>query len=567
MARGYAKYSEYETDELYSRKLAERHANPRLGPAGCKAIHAAGFKSCATCPHLARGKTPLHLSEPSTPPARTGNPNQEDHRNPVVTLMELCKRGAPLQTVLATMNETYAVVRYGGEIVVAIVKQDKIEMMKTDQFHKMFANLVLWDGEERIQVSRRWFDWDERRQYVDRGIVFEPGGPLEVYGDMLNLWRGLGIEPAPGDWSLMRSHLLDVVCSGNREYFEYLIQWMARHVQHPGEPVGVAVALLGAPGAGKGIVARTFGSFFGERHFAHIVHGDQLTGHFNHHLATACVVFLDEALWAGDRKGEGVLKALITEPVLTMEAKFRDPIMVANCLALMVASNSDWAVPVGFGDRRWFVLNVKDTYAGMIHKAYWDALHHQMEAGGDAAMLYDLLAMDLGQFNVRAIPTTAAKAQQQAHSFHGTLAWLYEVLQEGAIGRSRWSSGTVTDSSDHAYSEYVEFSKKRREHHPEIKSSWSRKVREVLGPCVKDVRPTLNGERVRSFEFAPLEDCRRQFADHVGARDLEWEETDDDPTDRGAPQTDADGNEETAMDKILNDLNHPSPGSPGQPVP
>ena len=47
----------------------------------------------------------------------------------------------------------------------------------------------------------------------------------------------------------------------------------------------------------------------------------------------------------GDKKGEGVLKALITEPRLQLEAKFRDPIMVENRLRIIVASNNDWIVP------------------------------------------------------------------------------------------------------------------------------------------------------------------------------------------------------------------------------
>jgi hypothetical protein len=41
--------------------------------------------------------------------------------------MEMCKRDAALQTVLETMNESYAVVRYGSEIAIAIIKRDKIE--------------------------------------------------------------------------------------------------------------------------------------------------------------------------------------------------------------------------------------------------------------------------------------------------------------------------------------------------------------------------------------------------------------------------------------------------------
>jgi hypothetical protein len=289
-----------------------------------------------------------------------------------------------------------------------------------------------------------------------------------------------------------------------------------------------------ARGAGKGVVARTFGSFFG-KHFAHITHGDQLTGRFNASLATSCVVFLDEALWAGDKKAEGTLKALITEPSFQMEAKFRDPIMVQNCLRLMVASNNDWAVPAGIGDRRWFVLTVANTYAGTGHRDYWTALYAEIENGGAAAMLHDLLAMDLSGFDVRAIPHTAAKAQQQAHSFRGPIAWLYNTLQEGAIGHDSWEEAGLTISKERAYEQYKEFSKERREWHPEIKDMWSKQIRRVLGPCVKDVRQkTIAGERVRWLKFASLADCRSQFESHVAAPNIEWE-----PANEPEPATDA----------------------------
>ena len=197
----------------------------------------------------------------------------------------------------------------------------------------------------------------------------------------------------------------------------------------PESTIGVAIALRGAPGAGKGIVARTFGKIFG-KHFAHIANGEQLTGRFNASLATSCLVFLDEALWAGDKRGEGVLKALITEPRLQLEAKFRDPIMVDNHTHIIVASNNDWFVPAGMGDRRWFILDVADTYAGTEHADYWNALYAEIDNGGAAALFHDLLAVDLAGFNVRAVPHTAAKAHQQVLSLNGTAAWLHDVLQE-----------------------------------------------------------------------------------------------------------------------------------------
>jgi hypothetical protein len=308
---------------------------------------------------------------------------------------------------------------------------------------------------------------------------------------------------------------------------------MAYRVQHPDEPAGVAVALLGLPGAGKGIVARTFGSFFGP-HFAHITHGEQLTGRFNASLATSCAVFLDEAFWAGDRKSEGVLKALITEPTFQMEAKFRDPITVPNRLSIMVASNSDWAIPAGIGDRRWFVLNVRDTYAGMGHKAYYDALHAEVNNGGAAAMLHDLLAMSLLDFDLRVIPHTGAKAQQQVHSFRGTIGWLFDVLQQGSVGHAFWDHAGLSISTRSAYENYQQHVKQRREYQPEIKSEWSKKVRKALGSLIVERRPSVGGDRDRHFDFGPLDQCRERFAKTVGAPHLEWEEPDE--ADPGAPR-------------------------------
>jgi hypothetical protein len=442
--------------------------------------------------------------------------------NPVAQIKLMHKRRDPLEWQLSAINKTFAVVKYGSQVLVACLFKDEIVVRKTEEFHKMFGNVRVPRGNRTIEISRIWFEWPGRRQYFGQGVVFEPGGPRHIPDDMLNLWRGFGLKPKQGDWSLMHNHIFNVVCSGRQTDFDYLLKWMAYAVQHPNEPIGVAVAFRGAPGAGKGVVARTFGKIFG-RHFAHIANGEQLTGRFNAALATSCFVFLDEALWAGDKKGEGVLKALITEPELQLEAKFKDPIMVKNRTHIMVASNNDWMVPVGIGDRRWFVLDVPDTYAGTTHPTYWEALYAEIDNGGAAAMFYDLLHMDLTGFNVRAVPNTAAKAQQQMHSLHGTEAWLHDVLQEGEIGSERWQTNGLEVTKDHAYGCHEDFSRRQRDYRPETKTAWSKKIRKALGPCVTDARQTQGGERKRFFRFAPLSDCRDQFARHIGALDIEWE--------------------------------------------
>jgi hypothetical protein len=446
--------------------------------------------------------------------------------DPVVALRKLHRMGADNETMFSVLNANYAVVKYGSETLVASIIANDVPTMKVYEFHKIFANVRVLEGRRFVEISRVWFNWPGRRQYMRRGIVFEPDGKLDIPDDMLNLWRGFGIKPKQGDWSLLRNHLLNVVCSGDQRLFDYLIRWMAYTVQHPSRPIGVAIALRGAQGAGKGIVARTFGKIFG-KHFAHIANGEQLTGRFNASQATSCLVFLDEALWAGDKKGESVLKALITEPRLQLEAKFRDPIMVENHTHIIVASNNDWFVPAGMGDRRWFILDVADTYAGTGHRKYWDALYAEIENEGAEAMFHDLLQMDLSTFNVRAVPHTAAKAQQQAHSLRGTEAWLYNALHEGAIGDEHWQNDGLTITKDVAYNDYVEFSKRQRDWRPDDKSLWSKKIRKLLGDCVKGAKQKDAGERVRVFKFAPLADCRGKFEAHIP--NIEWEEPNDEP--------------------------------------
>jgi hypothetical protein len=68
MSSGHAAYDENETSALYERKVKEREIKG-LGWPACASIQNAGCTHCATCPHLAAGKSPLHLGRVSNMPA------------------------------------------------------------------------------------------------------------------------------------------------------------------------------------------------------------------------------------------------------------------------------------------------------------------------------------------------------------------------------------------------------------------------------------------------------------------------------------------------------------------
>lgn len=289
-----------------------------------------------------------------------------------------------------------------------------------------------------IGLGDFWLNHRDRRQYDD--VVFAPN--RETPGSY-NLWRGFAVEPKQGDWSRMRNFIKEVICSGDDETYEYVLGWMASAIQYPDRPGEVAIVLQGTRGAGKGTFAHMLGRLFGQ-HYLQIAQSRHLVGNFNAHLRDCVLLFVDEAFWAGDRQGENVLKAMVTEPTLVIEPKGINSFSVPNYLHIIIASNNEWVIPAGERERRYCVLQVSNKHAQ--DTAHFAALRAEMENGGLAAMLYDLQNMDLSKFNVRNVPYTTGLKEQMLHSLSHERRWWYEELLSGQI----WTTNKRA-TVDHAH--------------------------------------------------------------------------------------------------------------------
>jgi hypothetical protein len=262
-------------------------------------------------------------------------------------------------------------------------------------------------------------------------VALKPGGTTQE--GVLNLWRGFAFEPKAGSWEKLKTHVREVVCAGDNASFTYVMKWMAHKVQHPTDPGEVAIVMRGKPGCGKGILGHTIRKVFGY-HGMHINHSDHLVGKFNVHLRDCLILFADEAFFVGDKAGMRTLRALITEGVKTVEAKGGAVVQVPNMLALVMAANDDWIVPVIPGERRFFVHDVLSKRKGDYK--YFADIMKELEDGGYAAMLHDLLHYDLSNFNVRDFPETAALQEQKLFTLEGHQAWWREVLDREYVYQS-----------------------------------------------------------------------------------------------------------------------------------
>jgi Family of unknown function (DUF5906) len=134
------------------------------------------------------------------------------------------------------------------------------------------------------------------------------------------------------------------------------------------------------------------------------------------------LLFADEAFWPGDKAGEGTVKRIVTEDTLVIEFKGVDVIVVLNVLKLIMASNNDWVVPAAMDDRRFAVFDINPEFAGK--REYFEPLYREIENGGIAAMMYDLLQMDLKGWHPRYhVPKTDALREQKELSLKPKDQW------------------------------------------------------------------------------------------------------------------------------------------------
>jgi hypothetical protein len=360
-------------------------------------------------------------------------------------------------------------------------------------------------------------EWIKTQAHVYDGFVFDPcAGP--VVKNHLNYWEGWAVEPKAGDWSLIRNHIHTVIAP---EHGDYVIKWVAWLLQNPEKRAEVAIVLRGAKGAGKGQFVEIILDITGQ-HGRHLSSEDHTTGRFNGHFLNCIFAFADEAFWAGDKKLEGPLKRMITERTLMVEKKYHDAAEVKNMLKLIIATNEDWAVPATADERRFAVFDVTDIH--QQEQAYFDALMAEKQNGGIAAMMHELMNMDLGDFHPRQdVPKTAALNEQAQFSEDPVQMVLRRCLEIGTLpGTNQIYNDNVANIVAYPHlKEYID----RQAFGRSITSTKIgrtlasvRGVRKLNDHVMQiDVKEDENGEktpvykRVTAYEFPPLDEVRTSF--------------------------------------------------------
>jgi hypothetical protein len=387
-------------------------------------------------------------------------------------------------------------------------------------FKDRFQNQVILPAEREGKAKSKasiWLNSTERRTF--HAIDFRPDRPPGKFQDnrrmIYNTWPGFSIQPKQGRCDRFKNHLLEVICFGDRENFQFLWNLFAHWMQKPWERT-VAPVFRGVHGSGKGVTTEVIGEIFGSAYLLTSNH-EQVFGRFNASLLGKALVHLDEAMFGGDRRIIGQVKGLITSPTIPVEMKGRDPIPMTNAIKVMISSNETFAIPVDATERRFFFFDVSAHKKGDF--AYFNELIHETRNGGLEALLYDLLHTDISHFNPMQLPSVQKYGfDNKIQSANTFVQYLHQALLNGTIALEialgKWVSEIRTEALFESYLKFCEARNLRPIDDPRAGSELQR----ILGKAgFVRKRKRYEGELRYCYLLPSLDACREAFADHFKA--------------------------------------------------
>lgn len=181
-----------------------------------------------------------------------------------------------------------------------------------------------------------------------------------VDGDLYrNIWVRPKLISRPGSFERIKA-VIRYLVGGDEKALEYVVNWCARKVRFPGEPVPTTILLMGAGGTGKNLLFEVLRHIIGKENSVAITEST-LSKEFNGSYAQKLLVFGNELFADHKRKGGSgsladQLKDQITDPTIEIERKGVDRVTIRNRAAYIFATNKQRPICLDESDRRWSVF-------------------------------------------------------------------------------------------------------------------------------------------------------------------------------------------------------------------
>lgn len=437
----------------------------------------------------------------------------------------------PPPTPLELLQQGFCLIKLGGDLLVV----DRADVDAVLAGHKL-GGLEFFKRVPGETLMKRFLErqpaqcdlkktvadfWVNPNTHIYTDIAFSPKKQPTT---TLNYWVGNLIQPVQGDWSVIKTHLLDVVCEGNTAIYVYLVCYLAHMLQLPHIKPGVMLILLGKQGTGKGLFFQILQRIW-PRTSLLVSDINQVVGQFNAALERNYVIIMDEAMFCGDRKSQDRMKSLVTEKTCHIEQKYQPSRTIESIHRFFASSNHEHFAHVEADDRRSLFIRVSDLRQG--DHAYFDRLSAAIEDDQViAAMIHDLMQMDISDFDIRSRPITKEHANQKLKSLQGFDRYWFEVLTSGnfSLGQfhaAPWKSGEFI-STGKLVDDFNSFDKRSQKFAPTQRKEVADAVARLCPSAIKD-RTMVNRSQQRGYKLPTLAIARQEFEKFYNCT-VDWDE-------------------------------------------
>jgi hypothetical protein len=450
----------------------------------------------------------------------------------------------------ALMGSKYVIINERRpDKVVFMSKKDFIDLMASE---KMLITSSGPNGDVKAKfepVSKLWLE-SKHRSYGF--VVFDPRKPYHRDDKDYNLFRGFGIIPKKGQCYKTLQYIRYVLCNGNKEHYRWLMAWCAQMFQKPAEKPETAVAIQGEEeGTGKSffpqILAKLLdGKEYGSAHKLYFTtsNAKMITGDFSGHLEHCILLHAEEAFRAESDREDSIIKNLISEDNLSINAKNIEAKLSKNFIRLILTGNPPHIVKAGRFARRFLVLKISNRR--LLDTVYFKELSDELYNGGYEALMYYFMHYPIHKFNLRVVLKTEALLEQKLESMKGEERFWYTILHTGELEFLGTNHGKYYGNMEKEYmsikyklfNRFQRFMNKKPEKNRSDEVSFGMRFSKffpliVDNAVVKDrngnLMKMLKSDKIQEsncYVIPSLSTCRRLFDVYLGQR-CDWPNDDD----------------------------------------
>lgn len=233
----------------------------------------------------------------------------------------------------------------------------------------------------------------------------------------------------------VRAHIAHLIEDEGEQ--KILLNWLAWVVQNPGNRVNWAVVLQGVEGDGKSFFGFLLRAVMGQTN-VRMLNANVLDGTFTGWAHGQCVTVIEEPRLHGANKYDVLnkMKTYITNPIVEVHPKGRDPYNVKNTVNYFIPTNFRDALPIIENDRRYCVLFSRWQDGTMLREFvannpnYYAKLYETLERAAPALRKW-LLELDIpDDFPAGGIaPLTRAHSYMVAASQPEAMRAMNEIIK------------------------------------------------------------------------------------------------------------------------------------------